>query len=132
MGHPHGPGDAAARIESSRRVYDAVNEGDIEAAIELMSPDVDWANAVEGGRGHGQDALRRAWERLSKQLACHVVPLEIKLDARGRVIADAEVAISDAAGKPLAHTQTRHVFTFRDGLIQRLDVREPPLPRPGG
>jgi ketosteroid isomerase-like protein len=132
MGQPHLPGDKTARIESARRLYAAVNAGDIEAAIELMSPDVDWANAVEGGRGCGHDALRSTWGRVTKKLTCDIEVLWIKLDGRGRVVAEAEVLISNAAGDPLAYARARHIFTFRDGLIRRLDVREPPPVHPGG
>lgn len=128
----HGPGPAivAMRIESARRVYSAFNGGDIGAVIALMSSDVDWANAMEGGRGRGHAAIRRVWERLSKQFACRVEPRHIEMDTRGRVVVDVDVAIRDAAGKPLAHQRARHIFTFRDNLIARLDIREPPaVPR---
>lgn len=128
----HLSGDKTARIESTRGFYAAVNAGDIEAAIELMSPDVDWVNPVEGGRRRGHDALRRTWERITKRLTCDIEVLWIKLDGRGRVVADAEVSISNAAGEPLAYARARHIFTFRGELIQRLDVREPPLSSPGG
>lgn len=124
--HGQGPAVVATRIESSRRVYSAFNEGDIESVIALMSADVDWANAMEGGRGHGHAAIRRVWERLSKQFACHVQPFHVEMDARGRVVVDTEIAIRDAEGKPLAHQRARHIFTFRDNLIERLDIREPP------
>jgi len=33
-----------------RSAYKAFNARDIEAAVELMHPDVDWPNAWEGGR----------------------------------------------------------------------------------
>jgi ketosteroid isomerase-like protein len=120
------PASVTARIDSSRRVYAALNAGDIDAVIALTSPDVDWANGLEGGRGRGHDAIRSAWERISRLFACRVVPLRTRVDALGRVVVDAEVGICDAAGKPLAHERVRHVFTFRGNLIRRLDVREPP------
>jgi ketosteroid isomerase-like protein len=118
----------AARIESSRRAYAAVNEGDIDAVLALTCPDVDWANALEGGRGHGQAAFRRTWARISQQFSFRLKPLSFEIDARGRVVVDAEVAIRDATGKPLATQRMLHVFTFRGDLIQRVDAREPPPP----
>jgi hypothetical protein len=122
------PAVVARRMESSSRVYTTFNHGDIEAMVALLCPDVDWANPLEGGRGRGHDAIRSTWERVSKQFACKVAPLKIEIDARGRVVIDAEVAIRDAGGKPLAHQQMGQVFTFRDDLIERLDVFEPPGP----
>jgi ketosteroid isomerase-like protein len=127
----HGKEDpiAATRIEAVRGVYSAFNEGDIESVIALMSSDVDWANPMEGGRGRGHEAIRRTWERLSKQFACRVDAKEIGVDGRGRVVVDAAVAIRDATGKPLAHQRMRHIFSFRGEPIQRFDVREPLPPR---
>lgn len=119
--------DAPARIECSRRLYAAINEGDIEAAIALMCPDVDWANALEGGRARGHEAVRRYWEQITSSFALELMPLRIEVDSRGRVVADTHQAIRDLDGKPLAHEQIRHVFTFRGDLIKRLDIREPPL-----
>jgi ketosteroid isomerase-like protein len=119
-------GAEAARIESSRRLYAAINDGDIDAAIALMHPDVDWANGLEGGRARGHDAVRRYWEKIAASLALELTPLRIEADSKGRIVADTHQAIRDLDGKPLAHQRIRHVFTFRDGLIKRLDLREPP------
>jgi ketosteroid isomerase-like protein len=121
-------GDVAARIECSRRLYAAVNDGDIDAAISLMCPDVDWANALEGGWARGHDEVRRYWERITVSLALELTPLRIEADSAGRIVADTHQMIRDRDGKPLAHHQLRHIFTFRGDLIRRLDIREPPLP----
>lgn len=117
---------AATRMESSRRLYTALNSGDIDAALALMCPDVDWANAVQGGREHGHAAVRRHWEQVSEMFAFRLMPLQMQTDRKGRVVVDAHQAIRDAAGKPLAHQRVRHVFTFRDELIRRMDIHDPP------
>jgi hypothetical protein len=41
-----------------RPAYRAFNARDVEAAIELMHPDVDWPNACEGGRVVGRAAVQ--------------------------------------------------------------------------
>ena len=46
-----------------RSAYRAFNARDIEAAIELMHPEVDWPNAWEGGRVMGRAAVRDYWTR---------------------------------------------------------------------
>jgi hypothetical protein len=43
--------------------YRAFNARDIDAAVELMHPEVDWPNAWEGGRGIGRAAVRQYWTR---------------------------------------------------------------------
>jgi ketosteroid isomerase-like protein len=124
--HGKEQGAEAARIECARRLYAAVNDGDIEAAIALMCPDVDWANAFEGGRARGHDAVRRYWEQITSSFALELTPLRIEADSRGRIVADIHHAIRDLDGKPLAHQRVCHVFAFRGELIERLDIREPP------
>jgi ketosteroid isomerase-like protein len=47
--------------ELLRRTYEAFNAGDVEAVLTLMHSDVDWPNAIEGGRVHGRDAVRAYW-----------------------------------------------------------------------
>ena len=49
--------------ELLRRAYAAFNARDIDGALALMHPDVDWPNGMEGGREHGHDAVRAYWER---------------------------------------------------------------------
>ena len=49
--------------EVIRAAYRAFNERDIDAALELMHPDVDWPNAWEGGRVNGRQGVRDYWTR---------------------------------------------------------------------
>jgi SnoaL-like domain len=46
-----------------RSAYRAFNARDIEAAVELMDPEVDWPNAWEGRRVVGRAAVRDYWNR---------------------------------------------------------------------
>jgi SnoaL-like domain len=50
------PEDLEQRL---RRAYEAFNARDVEAALALMHSDVDWPNAIEGGRVHGHDGCVR-------------------------------------------------------------------------
>jgi ketosteroid isomerase-like protein len=44
--------------ELLRRAYAAFNARDLDGALVLMHPDVDWPNAIDGGRVHGHDEVR--------------------------------------------------------------------------
>jgi hypothetical protein len=44
-----------------RSAYRAFNARDVEAAIALMQPEVDWPKAWEGGRVSGRAAVRDFW-----------------------------------------------------------------------
>ena len=49
--------------ELVRRAYEAFNARDLDTALSLMHQDVDWPNAIDGGRVRGHDAVRGYWER---------------------------------------------------------------------
>ena len=44
-----------------RSAYRAFNARDVEAAIALMQPEVDWPKAWDGGRVSGRAAVRDFW-----------------------------------------------------------------------
>jgi ketosteroid isomerase-like protein len=52
-----------------RPAYHAFNARDIDAALELMHPDVDWPNAWEGGRVIGHAALRDYWSHTGELIS---------------------------------------------------------------
>jgi len=55
-----------------RQAYEAFNDRDIDGALALMHPDVDWPNGMEGGRERGRLAVRAYWMRQFRddRLAC--------------------------------------------------------------
>ena len=85
------PEDLEQRL---RRAYEAFNARDVEAALALMHSDVDWPNAIKGGRVHGHDALRAYWAGQFATIDPRVEP---------RVV---------------------HVYTLRGGLVERMDIEE--------
>jgi hypothetical protein len=107
-----------------RRAYDAFNARDIDAALELMHPDVDWPNGMEGGREVGHDAVRAYWTRQFKLIDSQVEPTRFREDDRGRIVVDVHQVVRDTEGELISEGDVRHVFTFRDGLVERMDIRE--------
>jgi ketosteroid isomerase-like protein len=117
---------ALAPERALRCAYEAINRGDIDVALSLMSPDVDWPNTVEGGREHGREAVRAYWTRLFGLLIPRFDPLCVRHADDGRLVAHALLHFSDpASGEPLAHQYVRHVFTWRGSLVARMDASEP-------
>jgi len=106
-----------------RRVYEAFNSRDIDAALALIHRDVDWPNAMEGGRVRGHAALRGYWQRQFQTIDSRVEPETFAVDETGRVVADVRQVVRDPAGKLLADQRVQHVYTFREGLIERMEVR---------
>jgi ketosteroid isomerase-like protein len=119
-----------------RRAYEAFNARDIDAALALMDPDVDWPNGMEGGREVGHDAVRAYWTRQWQLIDPQVEPESFSEDEDGRVVVLVHQLVRDLDGGLVADQRVEHVYTLRDGLIERMDIGDasvvahPPKPRP--
>ena len=69
-----------------RSAYRAFNARDIEAAVELMHPEVDWPNAWEGGRVIGQAAVRDYWNRQFAVTSSKVEPESFTEESDGSAV----------------------------------------------
>lgn len=106
-----------------RQAYRAFNERNLEAALRMMDPDVDWPNAWEGGRVRGHAAVRDYWTRQWQALDPKVTPISIR-DEDGQLVVDVDQVVRDPAGTIVLDRVVQHVFTLRNGLIQRMEIRE--------
>jgi hypothetical protein len=107
-----------------RAVYAAFNTRDVDAVIAALQPDVDWPNAWEGGRVHGHDEVRRYWARQFEAIDPHVEPRAFTTTEDGRVAVEVHQVVRSPAGDLLADRTVTHVYTLRDGLVERMDVIE--------
>jgi ketosteroid isomerase-like protein len=106
-----------------RAAYRAFNERDLDAALELMHPDVDWPNAWEGGRVHGREAVRAYWMRQFEAISGQVEPEAVGEEPDGSVTVEVHQVVHDArTGELLSDSRVRHRYRFEDGLITRMDV----------
>jgi hypothetical protein len=106
-------------------VYAAFNARDIDAALALMRPDVDWPNGMEGGCVHGHDEVRAYWQRQWGLIDPHVEPTHMEDDAAGNTVVQVHQVVRDLSGKALKDIVVYHVYSFQDGLIARMEIRKP-------
>ena len=59
------------------QAYSAFNQRDIDSALALMSENVSWPKASEGGRVVGKKEIRAYWTRQWKEFDPHVIPIEL-------------------------------------------------------
>ena len=59
------------------QAYTAFNRRDIDAAMALMTQEVSWPKASEGGRAVGKQEIRAYWPRQWREFDPHVEPVEI-------------------------------------------------------
>ncbi|HET9162189.1 MAG TPA: nuclear transport factor 2 family protein [Solirubrobacterales bacterium] len=106
-----------------RSAYQAFNARDIEAALELMHPDVDWPNAWEGGRVTGRGAVAAYWARQFEQVSSTVTPERFDRDPDGAVSVTVHQVVRDAkTGDVQSDTRILHRWRLEDGLVVRMDV----------
>jgi ketosteroid isomerase-like protein len=110
--------------ELLRQAYAAFNARDVDAVLALMHPDVDWPNAMEGRREHGHAAVREYWTRQFGLIDPQVEPTGFSRDDEGRVVVEVREFVRDMDGEQISEQDVRHVYTLRDGLITRMDIRE--------
>ena len=106
------------------QAYAAFNRRDIDGALTLMSENVSWPKASEGGRAVGKAEIRAYWTRQWKQFDPHVEPIEV-IDREGS-ITDVKVhqLVKSLVGDVLSDSKVWHVYTIANGLIERMDIKQ--------
>ena len=106
------------------QAYSAFNRRDIDSALALMSENVSWPKASEGGRVVGKEEIRSYWTRQWKEFDPHVEPLEV-IDHEGG-ITEVKVLqlVKSVSGDVLSDSKVWHVYTIANGLIERMDLKE--------
>lgn len=113
--------------EILRAAYTAFNARDVEAALELMHPEVDWPNAWEGGRVVGREAVGDYWRRQFESISSTVEPERFDRDPDGSIAVTVHQVVRDAKTNELqADTHVLHRYRLEDGLVVRMDVLESP------
>ena len=115
---------ADAEEQLLTRAYERFNARDIDGALALMHADVDWPNGMEGGREVGHDAVRAYWTRQFGMVDSKVEPTGFSTDDEGRVVVDVHQVVHDTDGNLISEGEVKHVYTLRDGLVERMDIVE--------
>jgi len=111
--------------EIIRAAYRSFNARDLESAVGLMHPDVNWLNAWEGGRVIGREAVEAYWRRQFDSISSKVEPEALAEEPDGAITVDVHQVVHDArSGELLSDSRVRHRYRVEDGLISRMDVLE--------
>jgi ketosteroid isomerase-like protein len=112
------------RIEAMlRRAYEAFNARDIDGALSLMHPDVEWPNGMGGGYVHGHREVRDYWTRQWTIIDPSVTPEAFELEPDGRTAIEVHQVIKDLSGNILADQTVWHVYKVEGGLIRHMEIR---------
>ena len=106
-----------------RACYAAFNARDLDAAVAGVHTDVDWPNAVDGGRVHGREEVRDYWSRQFETIDPRVEPQAFSEDELARIVVDVHQVVRDLDGDVIADHNVQHIYTISAGLIARMDIR---------
>jgi hypothetical protein len=104
------------------QAYAAFNGRDIDGALALMTEDVRWPKASEGGTVVGKEAIRAYWMRQWSEFDPHVEPLAMTEDEEGRVRVRVHQLVKSLDGQVLSDSEVLHVFTVTGGLIAAMEL----------
>jgi hypothetical protein len=105
--------------------YRAFNARELEAALATMHHDVEWPNGMEGGYVHGHEGVRNYWTRQWQQIDPHVEPQRFETDETGRTVLDVHQVVRDLSGSLLLDQMVQHIYTIENGLIRKMEIKEP-------
>jgi|SRR6185437_8786931 len=104
------------------QAYSAFNKRDIERALALMTEDVSWLKASEGGRVVGKEEIRVYWTRQWSEFDPHVEPLAITEEDGGIVRVKVRQLVKSIQGEVLSDSEVVHIFTVNNGLIAAMEL----------
>jgi hypothetical protein len=107
-----------------REAYRAFNARELDAALAMMQPNVEWPNGMEGGTVYGHAGVRDYWTRQWSMIDPHVDPVAIDADGSGRVVVSVHQVVRDLNGKLLLDRMVEHIYSFEDKLIRSMEIRE--------
>jgi ketosteroid isomerase-like protein len=114
--------------EPTRKViheaYRAFNAREMDAALATMQSNVEWPNGMEGGTVFGHKGVRDYWTRQWGMIDPHVDPVKMDADGHGRVVVGVHQVVRELDGKILLDRMVEHVYSFEDGLIRSMEIRE--------
>jgi len=99
------------------QAYAAFNKRDIDGALALMTEDVNWPKASEGGRVVGKEEIRAYWTRQWGEFDGHVEPLTITEEGGRKVRVRVHQRVKNLQGDVISDSEVLHVFTMNSGLI---------------
>jgi hypothetical protein len=109
-----------------KSAFAAFNSHEIDALLALMHPDVDWANGMQGGRIRGHQEVREYWTQLWTSVDPQVTPIMfLGGETNPTMVVDIHQVIRDLSGSIIVEQVIQHVYSIRNGLIERMDIRSP-------
>jgi hypothetical protein len=113
------------------QAYSAFNKRDIDGALALMTQDVSWPKASEGGKVVGKEEIRAYWTRQWGEFDPYVEPLAMTEEDGGKTRVRVHQLVKSLQGDVLSDSEVLHLFTVNSGLIAAMDLGDEADPTAG-
>src|SRR6185295_6247786 len=104
------------------QAYSAFKKRDIDGALALMTEDVSWPKASEGGKVVGKEEIRAYWTRQWGEFDPYVEPLAMTEEDGSKTRVRVHQLVKSLQGDVLSDSEVLHVFTVNSGLIAAMDL----------
>ena len=104
------------------QAYSAFNQRNIDGALALMTEDVSWPKASEGGKVVGREEIRAYWTRQWGEFDPYVEPLAMTEEDGGKTRVRVHQLVKSLEGAVLSDREVLHVYTVKRGLITAMDL----------
>ena len=105
-----------------KKAYSAFNERNIDKALSIMQPNVQWSKAWEGGYISGHDEIKQYWTRQWKEINPNVEPVGFNERQNGSLEVEVHQQVKDLQGNLMFDGTVKHIYTFEDGLVKTMDI----------
>ena len=104
------------------QAHSSFNRWDVDGALALMTEDVSWPKASEGGRVVGKEEICAYWTRQWGEFDARVEPLTITEGDGGKVRVGVRQLVRSLQGDVLFDGEVLHIYTVKDGLIAGMEL----------
>ena len=104
------------------QAYSVFNRRDVEGALALMTRNVSWPRASEGGRVVGKEEIRAYWTRQWSKFDPHVEPLAMTKEDGGKICVRVHQLVRNLRGEVISDSEVLHIFTMDGGLIAAMNL----------
>ena len=105
-----------------KKAYAAFNARDIDTALSIMHPDVQWPKAFEGGYASGHREIREYWTKQWKEINPNVEPVGFTERQNGTLEISVHQRVKDLQDNVIFDGTVKHIYTLEEGLIRRMDI----------
>jgi hypothetical protein len=106
------------------KAYTAFNKRDVNGTLALMTDNISWPKASEGGRIVGKKEVGEYWTRQWIDFDPHVEVLEVIDHENGKTHVKVHQLVKNLKGDVLSDTELWHVYTIQNDLIVSMDMLE--------